>query len=107
MTEVKQETGKFTRKQYMNHECTHREYYGQYVEPWVKSQVLLRIPLEKLRASKDEHLNDIPLRRWDAMPFNSFSISQAMKGNGDYLTQAGIVCIAKEAARQIMEDLAE
>ena len=96
------ESKKFTRKEYMDHVCSHREYYAQYVTEGLKKQVLFNIPISELEKSKDEHLNDVELKRWDNVPM-PYSVSTQMKENGDYLTQAGIVCIAKEAARQILE----
>lgn len=92
----------FTRKEYMDHKCTHREYYGQYVSDSLKARVKDDIGLKRLIKSKDEYLNDIPLKLWDNIPM-PYSVQDAMKKNGDFLTQAGIVCIAKEAARQVIE----
>ena len=95
---------KYTRKEYLNHECTHSEYYNQYVTDSLKNKVKDIITLTRLTMSTDEHLNDIPLKLWDNIPM-PYGIQDAMKLNGDYLTQAGIVCIAKAAARQILEEV--
>lgn len=92
----------FTRQQYLNHECSHRQFYAQIVTDEVKATVLQRIGLSKLMASTDENLNDVSLRLWDALPATR-AMSEATKATGDYLTLAGKVCIFKEAARQIIE----
>lgn len=91
----------FTRKQYMNHECSHREYYAQFVTEGTRQVVLQSIGRERLEGSTDPHLNDIPLRRWDHTPL--WLPQGSMKERGDWLSPAGKVCILKEAARQILE----
>ena len=45
----------------MNKECTHNEYYAQFVNAAVLMRVSRMIGLDKINASKDEHFNDIPL----------------------------------------------
>jgi hypothetical protein len=91
----------YTRKQYLNGECTHREYYSQLVNKGVINQVLSNIGREAILDSTEESFNDIKLSKWDSIRINSLATS--MKALGDYLTQAGSVCILKEAARQIKE----
>lgn len=101
---VKAKEIRYTRKQYMNGECTFREYYSQFVNEAVKSQVLLTIGKEALLKSKDGHLNDIPLKKWDRIrPHTLNRLHEA----GDSPTLAGAVCIVKEAARQIIEEEAK
>lgn len=91
----------YTREEYMKDKCTHREYYAQFVTDEIKGIVKATIGESRLLASKDEHLNDIPLKQWDNMYMPALKIH--METVGDYLTQAGKVCILKEAARQIIE----
>ena len=91
----------FSRQQYMNGECSHSQYYSQFVTGSVKSAVLCSIGKDAIVKSRNPHFNDIPLVKWDRLSFTVSS--QKMKEVGDYLTLAGIVCIAKEAARQIKE----
>lgn len=91
----------FSRQQYLNKECTHAEYYGQFVTGAVKSAVRCSIGKDAIVKSNDPHFNDIPLAKWDRLSFPVSS--KKIKEAGDYLTKAGFVCIAKEAARQIKE----
>ena len=91
-----------TRKQYMDGEATHREYNSQFVNRSVKWRVLQHIGEDKLRASTDEHLNDIPLKKWDQL--GSVGSRAQWDATGDWPTMAGFVCIHKEAARQLIED---
>ncbi len=99
----------FTRKEYLNRNCTHREYYSQFVTDGIKQIVKMDLG-DKIIKSEDEHFNDIPLKLWDNL--GSLLVSQPfihrrMKERGDYLTKAGLVCILKESARQILEENTE
>ena len=94
----------FTRKQYMDKEVTHRQYYGQFVTDATKQRVLRCIGETRLMASTDEHLNDIPLEKWDSLgPAGSRDNWNATRG--DWPSLAGAVCIHKEAAHQLIEEL--
>lgn len=96
-----------TRNDYMAGNCTHREYHAQFVTNLIKKTVKTVIGLDKLLASTDKYLNDIPLRRWDILAANPYlftGLSKQMKLCNDYPTQAGLVCILKEAAKQIIEE---
>lgn len=100
---------KFTRKQVLNNECTHREYYGQFVTNGMKSTVLRYFTKDQLTQAlqEDEHLNSIPLKKWDMIGSTFLSggyyLSDKFKEVGDWVTQSCLVCIAKESARQIIE----
>jgi hypothetical protein len=96
-----------TRKKYLSHEITHRDYYSQFVTNAIKSVVSRNIGKDRIKASSDEHFNDIPLSLWDGVarqiqriPSN---LKEEMSKAGDYCTLAGIVCIAKEAAKQLVD----
>jgi len=91
----------YTRKDYLNGLCTHKQYYAQFVTPQVRNAVLTRIGRERLVASDDEHLNDISLQTWDSLPQPA---SGKLRELGDFITKAGAVCIYKEAARQILAE---
>jgi hypothetical protein len=93
-----------TREQYLNKECTHSEYYAQFVNKSVKERVESRIGKAAILTSTNEHFNDIPLAKWDniySMHSLHFEMANKLKEVGDYPTLAGLVCITKEAARQI------
>lgn len=104
----------YTRAEYMRdaqHESTnspegeqaHRRYFGQFVTPGTKTRVLSAIGIDRLMKSTDyKNLNDIPLREWDAL-VPRLPGSGGFTRAGDYYTTANGVCLAKEAARQIIE----
>jgi len=68
----------------------------------MKTRLRAYFGLNRLLESKDEHLNDIPLHQWDM--FLAQPLAIPLKSVGDFATQAGNVCIAKEAAQQIIEE---
>lgn len=96
-----------TRDDYLRGRCTHREYYAALVRDggvritptWLVADVRAAL------AAGDEHLNSIPLRVWDAQIARPvpYALARAFRDRGDYATAAGLVCVAKEAARQAAE----
>ena len=54
----------FNRLQYLNGECSHDVYYSQFVNSATIAIVKNTLG-EKIKQSKDEHFNDIPLILWD------------------------------------------
>lgn len=104
MTEI------YTRAQYLadskqrGPEATaaHRRYFGQFVTSGTKRRVLSAIWEARLLAARDPHLNDIPLGMWDRLT-PQLPGSTGFAKAGDYYTMANGVCLAKEAARQIIE----
>ena len=93
-----------TRQQYLNKEATHREYYSQFVTEGVKQRVKSAFKMKDLIEGKTQHFNNIPLSWWDRLiPVLPFEINSKLQKCGDYATLAGVVCILKEAAMQIVE----
>lgn len=91
----------FTREQYMNHECDHDTYYGQFVTSAIVELVADSIGVDRIRASEDPHMNDIPLRDWDALCVEQYISKARLKNAGEGWSQSAAVCIAKAAARRI------
>lgn len=97
-----------TRKDYIASNCTHEEYYGQFVNNRILHIVKGKFGVEALKAAfdSDKQLNSIPLVKWDALAKYSFTSDDAnkMKECGDYMTLSGQVCILKAAARQLVSE---
>ena len=93
---------KFTRAQYMSNECTHAEYYAQYVTQSLIDQLVARLGKAKIvahvRANDMSHPHHIPLQKWDNLTHLTYA---DFKRYGDAPSVAGRVCILKAAARQI------
>lgn len=99
-----------TRQQY-----PHEDYYAQFVTKNTLHAIECAFGLERLCAAfaQDHHLNSIPLKQWDAvtmrevdssgfiarLPFNRALVMIA----GDTITRSTLVCIAKCAARMLIE----
>lgn len=95
-----------TRSQYLAGQCSHREYYAQFVTPEIRAQVLARFPLKQLCGTSDQaHLNSIPLVSWNGLTYSMRGVDTALRAAGDGPTQAGKVCILKEAAKQLIEQV--
>ena len=94
----------YTRKQRLNNECTHREYYAQFVNKHTIETVVRYIGEKRLLASTDQDaaFNDIPLNMWDMIHVGPGTVKK-LQDLGDIVTLAGAVCIHKEAARQFVE----
>lgn len=88
--------------------AVHREYFGQFVTEGLIQFVVQTFTIERLKVSRDPHLNDIPLREWDSLhPFYSQGfarkrqvIDPEYKG-GWSISES--ICVLKEAARQAIE----
>jgi hypothetical protein len=92
----------FTREDRLNNKCSHREYYGQFVSNYTLRRVGERFGLDRLVKAyhEDKSFNTIPLKEWDMI---AIMLEIPMEDCGDTLTLSGAVCIAKEAARLLVE----
>lgn len=107
-----------TRKDYMDGKATFEEYYRQFVDDDIKRHVLKFVTIEELISSNDEHLNDIPLSKWDKMsgvlfygsrhiygPTVPASVAKRFRDIGEKgVSPSDMVCIYKNAARQIITE---
>ncbi len=96
----------FTRDDYMQKKCSHREFYAQFVTTSLRDLVRSRIGEVAIKASIDDHLNDIPLCRWDAMQnliIPRIHTVHKQMGYSGGASLSDCVCVAKEAAKQIKE----
>jgi len=95
----------FTRKQYMAGECSHREYYAQFVAPRVLAAVSSVDVRRLIKCSDQENFNTIPLSHWDQLEVavRSGVDRQLLRAAGETWSPATSVCIAKEAAHQLVD----
>lgn len=97
-----------TRKEYMNKEVSHHDYYSQFITEGTLNYVLSTFGMEKLLASKDEHLNDICKHSnggagnwaWDYAPINRKALYEA----GGTYSYSTITCVAKACARNLINE---
>lgn len=98
-----------TRQDYINKKNTHREYYAQFVNEYVKHIVYCGIGADRLIKSTDPHFNDIYLSTWDKLcPYIKGMVARKNVEVAAYKKPAcslsDCVCVLKEAARQIVEE---
>ena len=98
----------FTRGQYLAGECSHQEYYGQFVNHSIIDSVRCQFGVNQLINAHeiDEHFNSIALCRWDERNIMS-SVNQELwkAANGSrYHSLSDNLCIKKAAAKIIVEE---
>jgi hypothetical protein len=118
----------FTREDRHANKCDHHTYYAQFVTTRMIEIVKQHIGMDAIRNSKDEHMNDIPLQKWERIKLNikaaleaehtdkwrRLVLSQLISAMGSktkwvdvnkgiYFTTADGVCLAKTAARIMLE----
>lgn len=101
-----------TRKEYFELSRTDslaafHQYYGQFVTPYVLEVVREHIGEDRIKASKDTHFNDIPLKLWDRLvPFVWHGVaSKNEELNGTRaVSVCECVCTLKTAAHNIRND---
>lgn len=80
------------------------QYYSQFVTPYMKELVRARIGEDRIRASKDVHFNDIPIKLWDKLvPLVRHGIARKNEDiNGTRcVSMCECVCMMKTAAHII------
>ena len=98
-----------TRQEYMKGDIGHNEFYAQFATLSTRRWVETTIGVERLKASTDQHLNDIPLSLWDEY-FKSVAfrceVLPLLKEAGDVCANSlgNAVCVAKAAARVLIGD---
>ncbi|MDJ0575188.1 MAG: hypothetical protein QNJ65_08480 [Xenococcaceae cyanobacterium MO_234.B1] len=101
-----------TRHEYLNSKepNRHQKYYAQFVTDEIRAMVLKRFGIEKLCAAyaEDTDLNNIQLVNWDGLGIHLMHNSryldcELIKKTGQGYSNAGAVCILKEAARQLIQ----
>lgn len=96
------------RKRYLDAEdveMTHAAYYRSIAEmAGVNMDAWEHLPNVALALyTSDPQLNTIPMRYWDNLggaPFLYEDFRRAFKAHGDLVTQAGLVCMFKQAAKE-------
>lgn len=99
----------YTRKQYLEGEVSHEEYYGQFVDSYTKRLVPATIEEIRQAHNADKHLNKIPLKKWDDMAafVKHWELGEKLKAAGELLTLSVQVCILKRSAIEILKEAEE
>lgn len=87
----------------MSGAVTHDEYYSQFVTEEIRQAVADAFSVRQL-CDAGEYFNGIPLHRWDILGQRFHSqLSRSLRDAGDFLSSAGVVCVLKRAAKEILE----
>lgn len=99
----------YTRAQYMadykvgpEGAAAHRRFHAQFVNEQTIYHVVKYVGGEAIVKSTDEHFNDIALHLWDRAA-HWLPMAVRFNDTGDFPSDAGYVCVAKEAAMQYKE----
>jgi hypothetical protein len=100
-----------TRSEYMKDSARlHQAFYGQFATMGLIRMIARRISVGSLIKSRDQWLNDIPLREWDMLPcqdYISHDLWRQAREQEDktkfWWSMSDNTCVAKAAARIIIE----
>lgn len=104
----------FNRADYMAKRVSHEDYYRQFVTVRLYS-VVGRMLGDRIKASTDKHLNDVPLGLWDTLAQGSGTVLAAewaevatsnastTRGETRWLSLSDQVCVLKAAGQMIRE----
>ncbi len=103
-----------TRANYLDHThpCTHVDYYSGIVSAMGVHRVVAQAPYRLLKRAKrilieeDQDLSKISLANWDlwGIRISGPWLTRVLRERGDLPTQAGLVCIVKQAARMSTQE---
>ncbi len=98
----------YTRKQYMNNECSHHEYFGAIAKKAVSRRMFPQGFIDRCKkalAKGDEHLNKIPLREWDGLAaIHKAHIMPVVLEVDKTCSLADLVCTLKASVYNIIEE---
>lgn len=98
----------FTREDYLNKVCTHREYYAQFAKPY-KSLMLHEHTVDEWKKlfDIDENLNNKPLSYFDSIWYNyknDFCVINKTINGYHGCSKSDITCACKEAIRELIDE---
>jgi hypothetical protein len=116
----------YTRTEYVREKTiSHHDYYAQFVTDATLRHVRAAFDVETLcdAFARDKHLNTISIRKWDRLAIRELDVDQpwiglrssgpfaaaipfdrgAVREAGDFISRADLICIAKCAARILIE----
>lgn len=85
------------RPAYLSGLLTHQDYYSWLADEigFTEKALFLFIKKDEIQKSTDRHVNDIPLKKWDAMHVLIFSMARCNWSLSDS------VCVAKAVAESV------
>ena len=100
----------YSRQDYLNHQVSLEEYYGQFVTDYIKRCVQAHFGIEMIACAYqgNRYFDNIPLNQWDAITLIpdtwNKDFQEKMLATGDFISLGTRVWVLKEAARQLVEE---
>lgn len=91
----------FSRKEYMENKCTHKEYYDQFITPAGIELVSKSVAFKKLMKNNSEDLSSVTINFWDLIGTAHDAVA-LLNSKGDTWSLASAVCINKAIAEHII-----
>lgn len=90
----------FTYENYQKKECTHEEFYSQFVNSKLMDLVVRKIGADAILNSASKHFNDIPLEKWQILnPLIRYCVyTEDIRSTHISWSVSDSVCVAKMAA---------
>ena len=87
------------RAKYMSNQLTHNEFYLWLADAIGIEEYMLPFTVDAIRNSHDEHLNDLPLARWDSYDplVRGLAVQHGMRS----WSLSDTVCVLKAYARKV------
>lgn len=96
-----------TSEDYITRKVTHEEFYGQFVNQSLINHVIRIIGEKRILNSRDEYLNDIPLREWNGITTSHCINRDKWRKAWNHLDPktfpwlpSDTICVAKAAAQE-------
>lgn len=106
----------FTRKEYMDKEISHKDYYAQFVTYNLQKYVVNSFTSKKLSILRKEYdsgnvhlscIDAVPLKLWDNLQFSVYNLvpRSVTDSCGEVRSLSTAVCIAKAAMTKYFDSL--
>lgn len=92
----------WTKYDLLNGNCTHEQYYTQFIAPRIVQIVAGMIGTDWIKSSKSSSFDDIPAQRWLAVgTFLQTMLAPTFSKHGDFVSVYSAIIVAKYTAKII------
>lgn len=102
MTDTNTVKAQFTKKAYMAGECTHEQYYAQFITDDGIAMVQRSTAFKRMIKKGSKDTSSVEVQVWDLIGTDGEAV-MLLKSLGDFWSISAAVCINKAIARQLLE----
>ena len=102
MTETNTVKVRFTKKAYMAGECTHEQYYAQFITDDGIHMVQRSTAFKRMIKKGSKDTSSVEVQIWDLIGTDGEAVT-LLKSMGDCWSMSAAVCINKAIALQLLE----